>query len=368
MDGVTPTSLPWGLKSFGDYERECEAHEVSVVLESASDLHLVLGALAYDKKKTGPCGRALQRDLPSLHLLRFDRLEPTPALTDVSKLDAVTVFPFRVVFWRAPRNSGWTRHRNPLFSRRTHVGPELICVDELHTMYLGVFQAYVLAVLWQLLENDAWAVGEGLTEEAALATSALRLRSELFAWYSAEERRAPSQAVYKLNDFTLSTLGSKRKPLLHAKAAESGTLVKFAVHLARKYGDKLVNKDAAVDAGECLLQYIHITRKAKLRMSVGERQNLTDAMIRFLVLREAAGLQFKPKMHLMLHLVQGIGRFGNPLHTGTWVDEGLNHDMVKVGSNAHALVWARRVLAAFASPSGPTAAASLSASKRSRRS
>ena len=65
---------------------------------------------------------------------------------------------------------------------------------------------------------------------------------------------------------------------------------------------------------------------------MGERQALTDAMVRPLVLREAAGLQFEPNAHVMLHLFEGIGRIGNPFHAGTWVGEGLNRDMVKVGA------------------------------------
>eukprot|EP00974_Lingulodinium_polyedra_P041822 4015936-Lingulodinium_polyedra.AAC.1 len=62
-------------------------------------------------------------------------------------------------------------------------------------------------------------------------------------------------------------------------------------------------------------------------------------------------------MHLCLHLVVDIGRFGNPLCTGTWLDEGLNMKLASVSRSAYSHVWSRRVLATFNHPHGPTAKA-----------
>ena len=48
------------------------------------------------------------------------------------------------------------------------------------------------------------------------------------------------------------------------------------------------------------------------------------AVLRFLALREAAGIKWKTNMHRMVHLVYQIDKLGNPLHVATWEDESLN--------------------------------------------
>ena len=54
-------------------------------------------------------------------------------------------------------------------------------------------------------------------------------------------------------------------------------------------------------------------------------------------------------MHLWLHLLRGIPSFGNPrLSRGTWIDEGLNHNLAKLVGAAHSAVWHRRVLTTMA--------------------
>ena len=211
--GVSPIGLPWPLKDDAQYEAECAAHEVVAMVYSEPQLQTLLGSLAYDKRKQG-AGRTLQIDLPALGLLRNDRLDPSPLLPNVGDLDARRDFPFRLVFWRAPGDSGWVKHRCPLFSPRSYLSPSRICVDELHTLCLGVFQSYILAAFWQLIDVNVWDVGQGLTQEALVATSVLRLRAELLAWYRAEKQRQPAHLVHELRDLTPSMLGTKRRQVL----------------------------------------------------------------------------------------------------------------------------------------------------------
>ena len=90
-----------------------------------------------------------------------------------------------------------------------------------------------------------------------------------------------------------------------------------------------------------------ITRRSHLQLSVADRQGLIDAAITFLSLRERAGIPYKPKMHLMVHMAANATRFGNPRLLGTWLDEGLNRQLANVCRSAHSAVWHRRVLATF---------------------
>ena len=110
--------------------------------------------------------------------------------------------------------------------------------------------------------------------------------------------------------------------------------------------------------GEAWCQYLLVTRSAGPRLVPSERQQFLDAALRFLSVREAAGLPWTPKMHLMLHLVHQSNIFGNPLHMATWVDEGLNRQLAEVCHTAHASIWEKRVLATFNHELGPIGRAS----------
>ena len=230
-------------------------------------------------------------------------------------------FPCHLMFWRA-REEGLTRHRNPLFSKRTFITIENLCVDEMHTVHLGVFQSYVATALWALIKEDVWGLRAGLSEEAAHQRSALRLGRELFEWYTMETQRRPDKPLYELTDFAMETLGSKDSPKLGAKAAETGTLLEFAADLCKMCYVNLQAGAALTKAGEALVTYMQVTRSAAAQLRPAERQRLADAFIRFLKLREAAGIPYKPKMHLMLHLALQSNRFGNPKDVGTWFDDG----------------------------------------------
>ena len=124
---------------------------------------------------------------------------------------------------------------------------------------------------------------------------------------------------------------------------------------AERHRRRIPHGNALAACGQCLVGYVDVTRGIKgLRVSPASHQNMVDYYIRFLHLREAAGLPYKPKKHLGVHLVLEAKHFGNPLRTGTWVDEGLNMLLRDVGSCSHPLVWTRRVLSTFSHQDGPT--------------
>ena len=111
-------------------------------------------------------------------------------------------------------------HRNPLWSRRPGLLPELICVDELHTLHLGTFQDFSLAVLWQMLDYDAFDMRGGMSDGEYRPLAVMRLRGELFRWYSLQKQEG--RAVHELQDFRLSWLGTADRPALSVvKAADS---------------------------------------------------------------------------------------------------------------------------------------------------
>jgi hypothetical protein len=239
-------------------------------------------------------------------------------------------------------------------------------VDELHTLHLGVFQDYVLTVLWACIEEDIWGARAGKPQEQHCLESALKLKGLLFSWY-ASEKRDRDRPVYELADFTLATIGTVGRPSLSAKAAESGTLLRFALWMAERNCALLQRGAALVAAGRGLVGYLDLTRSRPMRFEARDRQMLADTLLKFLGSREAAGIPFKPKTHLCCHLVRDAAVHGNPCRTGTWVDESLNARLAEVCKGASRAVWAERVLSSFAHEAGPTARAAEQQKKKARR-
>ena len=69
-------------------------------------------------------------------------LEATDALPDVGMIDQIEVAHAAVMptFWNTSAEN-LTKRRNLLFSAATGLSINDFCVDELHTMHLGVFQS-----------------------------------------------------------------------------------------------------------------------------------------------------------------------------------------------------------------------------------
>jgi hypothetical protein len=362
--GLSVLDSPWESMDMTKIEQACSACEITVVVSNAYELSLIAGNLHYDRRRAGSHGRALTCDLFRFGLQKGDRLEPSATVPDIGAVDTRGDFPFELVFWRCSMET-IVKHRCPIFSRRSWILPDIICVDELHTMHLGIFQDYILAVVWQAFDADVWQCRGHLPDDAYFAQAALRLRAELFKWYREERIRNPTQPLHQLGDLQLQMLGTREHKQLHAKAAESGTLVRFAYDLAVRH--RTVLGSALVHCGSGLMQYLEVTRSSSAKLTDTERQRIADGILRFLSYRAAAGVEWKPKAHLSAHMIADLDRFGNPLCTGTWLDEGLNHQLASICRTAHAAVWSRRILASFANPAGPAVRAARLASKKPRR-
>ena len=234
-------------------------------------------------------------------------------------------------------------------------------------MHLGVFQDYILAVLWFCIDDDIWGARGHQPEQQHRFQAALALKAMLMKWYKEERRRNPGRPLYELGDFSLKTMGSHDKPaLVGVKAAESGTLLRFAVSLAEEYRHRLARGGALVAAGRGLVKYLDATRQAPLRLPAAKRQALTDGLVECMANRVSAGVPFKPKLHLCTHIPKDAKSFGDPCATGTWVDEGLNSKLAAVCASARSAVWSERVLGTFAHSAGPTARAAESRGEKQR--
>ena len=114
---------------------------VTVATEEERNAILGEGGLFYDKRKQGGHGRVLRSPVPRLGLHALDRLEPGPSLLDIADFDR-KLLPLKVVFWRRHLHGGRVTdkvlHRNPLLNAPLMDAVNVIMLDTLHTVYLGV--------------------------------------------------------------------------------------------------------------------------------------------------------------------------------------------------------------------------------------
>ena len=112
----------------------------------------VVEALRYDKSDRGR-GRHVVRDIPNAGLLKYDRLEPTPAMPDPASFDTCTVFPVAAIFWRRAFETIaiW---RCPLWSPAIGLTPyRAMSIDVLHALYFGSRKNFVEPVVSECIRS-----------------------------------------------------------------------------------------------------------------------------------------------------------------------------------------------------------------------
>ena len=204
VSGHSPLAAAWPTKRLQDYKDACRRCEKEVVIYSQEQLQLLLGSLFYDKRRSTAAakGRALAQDVPALGLLKGWRLEGNEACPDPGQLEHMTLPPdgLRLTFWDVKAQT-LTRHNNPMFSPRLGITPERLCTDELHGLHLGIFQVYILEVVWRMVGANVYSVPAN-DMDTLVDLVCLRIKAELDQWYTKEQEAKPEVPVHKLPDFT----------------------------------------------------------------------------------------------------------------------------------------------------------------------
>ena len=133
-----------GAHSAGDYDLACSHCEHPRSIDTEEERSAVLGEMRKNKTNRGQC---LRSGLPTLNLHSGDRLEPSPGLPDMADLRSAPL-PVHVMFWRRHadarrRCTDRVHHRNPLFDPPLMDVVDVIMIDTLHCIYLGVILRYV---------------------------------------------------------------------------------------------------------------------------------------------------------------------------------------------------------------------------------
>ena len=172
--------------------------------------------LQYDKRSKGNRGRCLAVDVESKGLQSGDRLEPSLTCPDVgiSPSDVATATP--MTFWRIFPDEA-VRHRNPLWDPAIGVTPDVLCIDTLHTLALGVFGQFACQCMWWLLEQNPFNLTKGYNTQEELKLRTMQLYKPLLQ----EFYRTSPKVWTRIDDWRLEILGTKSSPGLHLKGHQT---------------------------------------------------------------------------------------------------------------------------------------------------
>lgn len=307
---VSPLGHRWGEPAGNWYEEACVACEINVDItdESARMLLITTGGLGFDKNRT--FGMILHAEIPELGLRANDRLEPSKHLVDIAQIEKVG-FTGRVVFWRRRLDANrrpidHTNRRNPIFGL-PHCSPtDVVQIDTLHCLHLGVIIFFIEHVLWATLDANVWQIPGGRPNILELGTS--RIETDIKLWY--QSTGVPRDR--RLQRLTCKMLGSDGNRELKLKAAEAGTLLPYAVNLCRRFLNHLDNGQALLLAGEALQHYMTVLKDSPRVLPTPVYHNLVELAVRHVTLASAAKIHMRPKHHLFIHLSLRAKKHGNP--------------------------------------------------------
>lgn len=256
---LSPCSFPFHEVTDDDWSTACRRCEIEITV--TSDLHRKLvPLLRYDKRQTGGHGLCLQRDIEGTPLRAKDRLEPSSTLQDIGMFWELDDFPIVLTFWRKAEQS-FVHHRNPLWDQSLGLTPSrCLAVDGLHTLNLGIFQAFCKIAGWTLIEAPIWATQFTSLEER-MPVVILCMRNEMQLYFEQRRKEHPLEDITVPNDITIKMLGTRTHPKLMLSGAETWAFMLYVIHAVKKYRDEIGASAATLaEAGECLVRIQCISR------------------------------------------------------------------------------------------------------------
>lgn len=222
---------------------------------------------------------------------------------------------------------------SPLFDI-TGFSIELIHLDVMHVLDLGVSQYLAGAVLRELVENN-FCRSTAAYAEMRRFDCIKALRKHLASFYKEDVPERSTRS--RIGRLTLPMLGTQRaKPRLHSKAAECRHLIPLLVKLCDDYSVFLGERGAYLRVCCKSMHDFYQTMAAEKRdMSEPGLQRLQNSMVRFLINWKAYAGHLVYKHHCFWHLAERARRHGNPRYYWTYADEGENRVMGTVAKRLH---------------------------------
>ncbi len=297
---LSPISTGFPKRTIETYIAACDACETTVTV-TAAVLDGLKQALVHDKTSDGSRGRTLMSDrFEGIGLIRKDRLEPSWWLRDVSSLEFTRV-PFTAVFWRRLCETS-ARHRNPLFSRGTYLGPENIGLDWLHIISLGVAQVFLMHMVWCAIHCNVYGL-QGTTFQSRFEGTVGRMKNDLKAFYTSEA--AQGRGHNQVQQLLPQMFGTNTARAFRLHAAETNGFLFFAdawLPQCGAMGPRLVQYQSGVNA---LVRIVNAIRRYPRKMPAETQMDFVAAVAQhFRACKELN--EFKPaSKHMFLAEMAG---------------------------------------------------------------
>ena len=156
------------------------------LIQSVEERSLILRALKFSRK----ChGRALAHDLPSLQLLKGDRLEPSHVMPDTHRFHCMKL-PIVAKFWRMSKTDR-VLHDSPLL-KVTGSSVRMYGVDLLHGLHLGPEADYIGESLWfGVLQSPYGTKIHTLSCDDNHRITLLQIKADLMAFFQVKRASDP---------------------------------------------------------------------------------------------------------------------------------------------------------------------------------
>ena len=289
------------------YFAECSACEIWIFIDSWALRTSIRFALLDDSTRKG---RVLKTTCPLIlkaGLKLYDRLEPSPQLSDVYDFEKKTV-PFLALFWRTPAKAELTvHHRHPLISRVLGTNLWTLCTDTLHGLDLGVYPAWSTRVLHLCFEADIYETRASRISDHMKA-NALAIMRDLRIWYPGHERGFSEGAVTRIQMIEASQLGNIAETatasFIDFKGQENRHFQPFVLHLLRRHEHILkefhptINWMALEAAGQALVDLREVMAREPRKMSDEGYAELNRCMKDHITYASLGGVHMLPKHHM----------------------------------------------------------------------
>ena len=152
------------------------------------------------------------------------------------------------------------RHRCPLIDPAIGITPEtVLCMDALHTLYLGPIHSWVVFTTWSLFRARAFGPYDaGVPHQLALAC--LTFKHELHRWYRERARIFPTERLTRLGTVDPKTVGTHNAMRFKAKAAEAYGVMLFLLSELRRHLDDVPLCRDLLDGGLALEHMVGIMK------------------------------------------------------------------------------------------------------------
>eukprot|EP00971_Amphidinium_carterae_P331487 6465055-Amphidinium_carterae.2 len=204
------------------------------------------------RRDNGKGGLTMKQAMPELGLKKGDKFEPSQHCLDwATFMDAEEPPQHPLVFWR-PSYITSTKHRCILYKLFNGGFHDVVALDVLHTWCLGTFAQFSVHALWQILDKSKL-TELGTKSKVDRHIANMLEVNKLIAQFHGELRKAKGEKFTRVPFLTVEKLGCQEQPLLHLKAAQTLTLLRFLNAYMPDCVD-MPNQSLWIEAGAALLQ------------------------------------------------------------------------------------------------------------------